>query len=213
MNLPAASIKRLIQFICVATLGACTTSNQPPQSYLRLHGTTPKSSHQFAICNRPGCEETVVVTLSDADWMLVEDIFSPPARDNKEERRRIALAVALFERLVASQAGTGDDQAGPKGVFRGTRQLDCIAETANTTSYLVLLHERGLMLRHAPRYPQHRGFMHGEFPHNTAVMEEVQTGERYAVDAYFHTNGAPPEIVPIQAWIDGFKPDDIQNSL
>ncbi len=115
-----------------------------------------------------------------------------------------------MEQLVAHQAGTQDDQAGPSGAFRGTRQLDCIAETTNTTAYLLLLQERGLIQRHSPRYPQHRGFMHGQLPHNTAVMEDLETGERYAVDSYFHANGKRPEIVPVAAWIAGFKPDTIQ---
>ncbi len=197
---------------CIATLAACTTSSQPPQAYLRLHDTVPRSAQRFAICNLPGCEETIVVTLSNADWTRIDSVFSPHAHDSEEERTRVARAVALFEQLVADQAGTGDDQAGPNGMFRGTRQLDCIAETSNTTSYLILLHERGLMLRHVPRYPQHRGFMHGQLPHNTAVMEDLQTGERYAVDSYFHANGISPEIVPVPEWVGGFRPEVIHNS-
>jgi hypothetical protein len=164
---------------------------------------------QFTICNLPGCEETTAVTLSDTDWVRISSIFSPGIPDGEQERVRIATAIALFEQLVAGQAGTGDDQAGPKGMFRGTRQLDCVAETTNTTAYLLLLHQRGLMLYHAPRYPQHRGFMHGKLPHNTAVIEDMQTGERYAVDAYFHGNGVAPEIVPLQEWVDGYKPGTV----
>jgi hypothetical protein len=212
-NVLATQLARTVQqLIFITALTACTTSNQPPQAYLRLHGTVPESTQQFALCNLPGCEETVVVTLGDADWIQIDRIFSPRARSSGEERKRIARAIALMERLVAQQAGTGDDQAGPDGVFRSTRQLDCIAETTNTTAYLILLQERGLIQRHAPRYPQHRGFMHGQLPHNTAVMEDLETGERYAVDAYFHANGAPPEIVPIAAWIAGFKPDVIHHA-
>ena len=198
---------KLVLATCTITLAACTTSSQPPETYLRLHGTASMSEYQFSICNLPGCEETSVVTLSRAEWTLIDNIFSPSADDSMEERRRIARAIALFEQLVTVQAGTGDDQAGQQGMFRGTRQLDCVAETANTTAYLILLQERGLMQWHAPRYPQHRGFMHGLFPHNTAVMEDLTTGEKYAVDAYFHANGIAPEIVPVPEWIAGFTPE------
>jgi hypothetical protein len=197
---------------CITTLTACTTSTQPPEAYLRLYGTVPLSTQNFAICSLSGCEETTVVTLSNTDWVFVDNIFSPHTNDSTEERRRIARAIAQFEQMVAVKAGTGDDQAGQEGVFRGTRQLDCVAETTNTTSYLILLQERGLMQWHAPRYPQHRGFMRGQFPHNTAVMEDLKTGERYAVDAYFHANGIPPEIVPISEWIAGFAPEVIHDS-
>ena len=212
MNSPANITTKLLQIACITALAACTTSNQPPQSYLRLHGTAPESLQQFAVCNLPGCEETTVVSVSDTDWRLINGVFSARAYNSEAERIQISRAIALFEQRVADQAGTADDQAGPGGVFRGTRQLDCIAETSNTTTYLILLQERGLMVLHTPRYPQHRGFMHGKLPHNTAVIEDVQTGERYAVDAYFHANGIPPEIVPIKQWIDGFKPDVIYNA-
>jgi len=197
---------RLTLTACAAILTACTTSSQPPEAYLRLYGAIPESSRQFTICNLRGCEETTPVTLSNADWVRIDNVFSQRILDGEHERVRIATAIALFEQLVAEQAGTGDDQAGPKGMFRGTRQLDCIAETTNTTAYLLLLQQRGLMRRHVPRYPQHRGFMHGKLPHNTAVIEDTQTGERYAVDAYFHGNGVAPEIVPLREWLDGYKP-------
>lgn len=197
---------------CITTLTACTTSSQPPEAYLRLHGTAPTSTQHFTICNLFDCEETIVVTLSNKDWMLIDNTFSPRTDDSIEERKRIARAVAQFEKTVAVKAETGDDQAGQQGMYRGSRQLDCIAETINTTSYLILLQERGLMQWHAPRYPQHRGFMHGHFPHNTAVIEDLRTGERYAVDAYFHANGVPPEIVPVSEWVSGFVPEVIHNS-
>jgi hypothetical protein len=213
MKISASAItKKLALALCIATTTACTTSTQRPEAYLRLHDTVPESGQRFAICNLSGCEETITVTLNKADWAHIDGIFSPPARSSQEERGHIARAIAFFELLVADQAGTGDDQAGPKGMFRNTRQLDCIAETTNTTSYLVLLRARGLMQQHVPRYPQHRGFMHGQFPHNTAVIEDLQTGERFAVDAYFHANGVPPEIVPLPEWIGGFIPNVIHNS-
>ncbi|MFW2438229.1 MAG: hypothetical protein ACN4GR_02540 [Arenicellales bacterium] len=196
----------------ITTLTACTASTQPPETYLRLHGTAPLSMQHLTVCSLFGCVETTVVTLSNADWMLIDNIFSPPPNDSTEERKRIARAVAQFEKTVAVKAGTGDDQGGQQGMFRGTRQLDCVAETTNTTSYLILLQERGLMQWHAPQYPQHRGFMHGLFPHNTAVMEDLKTGEQYAVDTYFHANGIPPEIMPVSEWIAGFTPEVIHNS-
>ena len=213
MTLRALAIAtKLVLTTFIATLTACTTTTQPAETYLQLYGMAPTSTQHFAICNFFGCEETAFISLSDTDWMLIDNIFSPRANDSTEERRRISIAVAQFEKTVAAKAGTGDDQPRQQGMFRGTRQLDCIAETINTTSYLILLHKRGLMQRHALRYPQHRGLMHGQFPHNTAVIEDLKTGERYAVDTYFHANGVPPEIVPVSKWISGFTPEIIHNS-
>ena len=202
----------LVLAICFTALTACTTSTQPPEAFLRLHGTTPFSTQHFTVCSFFDCEETTSVRLSNADWMQIDNIFSPRANDSKEERKRIARAVAQFEKMVAVKAGTGDDQPRQQGGFRGTRQLDCVAETTNTTTYLILLQERGLLQWHAPRYPQHRGLMRGQFPHNTAIVEDLETGEQYAVDTYFHANGIPPVIVPVSEWITGFTPEVMRNS-
>ncbi len=67
--------------------------------------------------------------------------------------------------------------------------------------------ENRIAIWHKARYPQHRGIMHVQLPHNTAVIEELSSGDRYAVDAYFRANGKPPAIVPITAWMAGFTPD------
>ena len=193
-------------------LTACNISTQPPEAYLRLLDITPTSTQHFAVCSRFGCEETSIIRLSNTDWKQIDYIFSPRAHDSAEERRRIARAVAHLEQAVAVKAGTGDDQGGQHGMFRGTRQLDCIAETTNTTSYIILLQKRCLIQWHRPRYPQHRVLMHGKFPHNTAIVEDLNTGELFAIDSYFHANGVPQEIVPVSEWTSGFTPEVIRNS-
>ena len=48
--------------------------------------------------------------------------------------------------------------------------------------------------------------MNLEFPHNTAVLLEKDSNRIFAVDAYFHANGQPPEIVPLAVWLDGYDP-------
>jgi hypothetical protein len=70
---------------------------------------------------------------------------------------------------------------------------------------LILLRDKGLLRLHVIRYPQHRGFIQGLFPHNTAVIQEISSGDRYAVDSFYHASGERPEIVPLQQWLAGFK--------
>lgn len=113
-----------------------------------------------------------------------------------------------MERLAGGQAGTWDDQPAGQGVFRPTRQLDCVAETNNTTAYLLLLEHQGLLLRHTTGYPEHRGLMQLLAPHNTAVLKENETDRRFAIDTYFHANGQPPEVVPLDIWLDGYEPEN-----
>ena len=45
-------------------------------------------------------------------------------------------------------------------------------------------------------------------PHTTAVIEDIGTGTRYAVDSWFFDNGIPPAIVELSAWKKGWGPGD-----
>ena len=188
-------------------LSSCTTRQQQPEHYLLAQGTVPESHSSFAVCNLAGCDETTSVHLGDKDWQSIQTLFSPPAKDSATERRQIASAIALMERLVGAQAGTHDDQPADQGVFRGTRQLDCVAETTNTTVYLLLMKDRGLLHWHSVGYPKHRGFFSLQAPHNTAVLVEKETNNHFAVDSYYHANGEVPEIVPLDTWSGGYKPE------
>ena len=79
--------------------------------------------------------------------------------------------------------------------------MDCIDEAANSTSYLMVLDGLGLLRHHTIAYPASKGYLiNFVYPHNTAVLIENATGERYAVDSWVFTNGEPPLIVPLKSW-------------
>ena len=191
--------------VCVL-LSSCATPRQQPEHYLFIYDAVPESSSQFVVCNQVSCDETTPVHLTVNNWQSVQSIFQPPAADSESERAQIARAIARLEQLVGDQAGTFDDQPRNSGSFRGTRQLDCVAETTNTTIYLLLMKEKGLLRWHSVGNPKHRGLLNLKFPHNTAVLIEKGSNRPYAVDSYFHANGRPPEIVPLASWIDGYDP-------
>ena len=194
--------------VVVLALLSCATQDRRPEAYLRVYSAVPDSRLELVVCSRAGCDETTAIRFTHADWQRIEAVFTPRAADGETERGQIAVAVGLMERLAGGQAGTWDDQPAAQGVFRDTRQLDCVAETNNTTAYLLLLERRGLLLRHTTKYPQHRGLMNLLSPHNTAVLEEKESGRRFAVDSYFHGNGQPPEVVPLDLWLDGYEPEN-----
>lgn len=193
--------------IAVSILSSsCTTPRQQPERYLFIYDAVPVSHSQFVVCNQVSCDETSSVYWTENNWQSVQRIFQPPATDSEAERTQIAEAIARMEQLVGAQAGTFDDQPRNRGSFRGTRQLDCVAEATNTTIYLLLMKKRGLLHWHSVGYPQHRGLLNLKFPHNTAVLIETDSNRPFAVDSYFHANGQPPEIVPLASWLDGYDP-------
>lgn len=83
-----------------------------------------------------------------------------------------------------------------------TAQLDCIAETSNTTVFLLLLERDGLISRHRVRYPARRGFLIWS-SHNTAVLEEVATGRGWAIDSWYGPKGSPTPVWPLDLWQSG----------
>jgi hypothetical protein len=170
----------------------------------RLTAPTPQS---FLVCHEHGCTERTKVTLSDQQWSQVRTLFQPKSRDAAQERARIAEAIGLLERLVAPQAGTGNDVGGTFEGFGRAGQLDCEDEAANTTQYLVMMKNDGLLPYHTPIGRRWRGFFIHGWPHTTAVVSEVGSGAMWAVDSWFEDNGVPAHVLPLAQWQDGWSPE------
>jgi hypothetical protein len=80
-------------------------------------------------------------------------------------------------------------------------QMDCLDETANTTSLLLVLQEQGLLTYHKVEPPESRGFfLDGRYPHFTAIIADKRTGEEWAVDPWRRAPGQIPEILPLIQW-------------
>jgi hypothetical protein len=162
---------------------------------------------RLEICYQHSCARQVEVQLSSADVKHLLEAFGARAEDASAERRAIARAIAAFEQLIGPITGTDRDLGGTfPGAFRAG-QMDCIDEATNTTRYLQLLEQAGLLRWHrvaepATRLPIPRRW----WPHTTAVIREHATGEQFAVDSWFEPNGYPPHIVDLTTWRRGWKP-------
>jgi len=162
------------------------------------------------VCFHHGCASVKRVRLGDAQWQKLAGHFDPPAADPAGERAQIRRAIAEMEQLVGELAGTSGDRAGDLAGF-GTLepQMDCVDESANTTTYLTLFEEHGLLRWHRVEPLAHRGYLlFGGWPHFTAVIRDRQTDRRWVVDSWFHDNGLPPEILDLETWKAGWKPQE-----
>ncbi|NQV21187.1 MAG: hypothetical protein HQ511_07210 [Rhodospirillales bacterium] len=192
----------LASFLCAGCVSSPTTLLLDSNVGLDL------SYRKFDVCKDYGCATIVPVALTPDEWTQITQIFTIPAPDPAAERRLIANAVGLFERLVGPKAGTDVDAAGAALLKVGKQgQQDCIDESFNTSTYLMLLDWNGFLHWHQAGEPARRGkFIDLEWPHNTATVVERLTGDRYAVDSWFHKNGQKPEIVPVDLWLGGWRP-------
>lgn len=157
----------------------------------------------FENCVDFHCDATRTVTLAAGHWQDVRALFAGETSP-AGERERIRQAIALLEREVGRIIGTSGDMA--RNMMGAGYQLDCISESKNTTTYLQLLFDDGLLRWHEINERQVR------YPlifdtHWTAVIQELNSGQRYAVDSWFLDNGEPPYIQPLEDWLSGRRID------
>ncbi len=202
--------KILLMLACFAAT-SCATTEESYISYLHKKGVTETAIDGFQHCHGYGCKEIAKLSLSDSDWQEIDALFAPSSSSAEEERSRISPAIGIFETSVGSIAGTAVDQY---GTFRklGRYQLDCVDESTNTTIYLTLLKSKGYLKFHKIEPPSVRLpiINAGRWPHQTAVISEIDSSAFYVVDSWFHDNGYAAEIVTLREWKDGWKPEHNQ---
>lgn len=162
----------------------------------------------FEICHSGGCAEVSAVSLSDEEWQPVRAVFAKDAKNAAEERAHLATAIGVLEKLVGEKIGTSGDLAGTFDNSHYKGQLDCNDEAINSTTYMRLLASNGLMQLHAIEDMRTLSFFFTGWPHGTAVIHEIATGERYAVDSWFYGNGNAKAVVPFAQWKSGYNPAD-----
>jgi hypothetical protein len=164
--------------------------------------------NQFEVCQGGGCAQFNQLAISEIEWKSVAQLFKPKAANSADERMQIAKAIGMLEQIVGAKNGTLDDRAGTfdNAAYKG--QLDCNDEAINTTTYMRLLKINGLMQFHEVEDTRTRNFFFTGWPHTTAVMRDIKTGARFAVDSWFYDNGHAATIVPFAQWKANFQPAD-----
>lgn len=206
---------RLLPLLLLPLLLSCVHRGLPPpeqdefieavregKGYIR-----PPTPHRFSICQDYTCNTVRHLSLTDEEWQGVRRLLLPPADRAGAERDRIAQAVAAMERLVGPKSSTEHDLGGTFAGVGHSGQMDCVDEATNTTAYLNMFLADGLLRHHVVETPAWRGYflLHG-WPHTSAVIRETATGALFVVDSWFHGNGVPPEILPLEEWQQGWEP-------
>lgn len=161
---------------------------------------------RFSVCFDHSCTTVVTDSLSPEEWQRATRPLHPPAPDAPAERAALARVIANLEAIVGRHTGTDRDLGRNLPGFGRPGQLDCIDESSNTRTYLLMLETTGLLRHHRVVERATRFGLFVGMPHTTAVIEETGTGERYAVDSWFLDNGEPPYIDTLEAWRAGGEP-------
>ena len=169
--------------------------------------TAPTYNH-FSICYEHTCQQVVTRSLSQQEWLEITVPLSAPLPTAGAERAAIAVTVGNMETAVGQLTGTGQDKGGNLAGFGLPGQMDCIDESTNTTTYLRMLVDNGLLKHHTVLDRATRFGLFAGAPHTTAVIRETGTGQRFAVDSWFFDNGHAPAIITLRQWKSGWEPDE-----
>ena len=151
------------------------------------------------VCYDFGCRVRDVVDIPDEDWRSVSSWFDPPAADAREERERIRQAIGWMEVIVGRHTPTHLDKARNDLLpTDSVGQMDCIDESINTTTYLMLFESKGFLRWHRVLDRAYRRAILDQ--HWAGQIEETATGQRYVVDSWFADNGFLPFVQAASEW-------------
>ena len=163
---------------------------------------------RFSVCFDHSCRTIVTRSVSSQEWQRITAPLQATPGMAADERTAIAHGIALMEQTVGEKTGTSGDKGGNLTGFGEQGQMDCIDESNNTTTYLKLLQQEGLLRFHEVRERSTRFGLFAGMPHTTAVIRDLATRQDYAVDSWFYDNGELPVIMPLEEWLAGWSPDD-----
>ncbi|MEN8175992.1 MAG: hypothetical protein ABFS23_09530 [Pseudomonadota bacterium] len=158
------------------------------------------------VCLDYGCDKHRAVRPDSAAWKQVKTLLSDPASP-AAERRAAARALGLLEHSIGQQTGTHADLPGNSADHGRIGQLDCIAESTNSDTYLRAMQQAGLLRHHRVGRRQVRRPLLFD-THWTAVLEEAASGKSYAMDSWFGANGDPADIIALDDWRRGASPEN-----
>lgn len=199
---------RVLALAALLLLPGCASQLYPSlPDYMQSKKLSMPDAKSFPHCQNYGCKVVKNVSLSKADWNKIEKTFGSKAKNAAQEREKTTKTIGVFEEVVGLITHTEHDREGTF-IQTGDGQLDCVDESTNTTIYMMMLKQRGLMRFHEIEQPQvrypiisGRGWMH-----QTAVITQKDNGAQFAIDSWYEDNGVPAYVVPLEEWLNGWHP-------
>jgi hypothetical protein len=180
---------------------AAELSQAVRQLYVSL-SLQPPSESQMTVCYGFGCRLRWHLEFTTADKKRLTDILAAGRASPAAERKAVQQAVVWFDRRVGPIIGT--EKRIPNADIRSfdaPHNFDCFDTTRNTVSLLLVLEHWGLLKHHTVGDPRYRGNIFiGQLPHNTAVLNDRQTGIGWVVDMWPTGYGELPDVMTVEDW-------------
>ena len=138
----------MMLFILLTATACAGPGARLARDYIVDHGVVNPQPENFKFCYGHGCNRSAQLHLDKMQWQKVRRVFTPATSDAAMERQRLTEAIAVLERIVGKMTGTDRDIGGTfPGTFR-RGQLDCVDEAINTSTYLTMMEDDGLIHFH-----------------------------------------------------------------
>jgi hypothetical protein len=188
--------------LSMLSLASPAEALQPAESWFRSQGYVEPSGTRIIACHGYGCSRRLAISVDGAWLSRASALLKGGSASPEAERRALAQVVSTYTAYLTTSIGAKPDVPGSPPQMSGVPgQMDCLDETANTTSLLLVLQEQGLLTYHKVEPPESRGFfLDGRYPHFTAIIADKRTGEEWAVDPWRRAPGQIPEILPLIQW-------------
>lgn len=201
MRFPLHPVSVLFALVGWAAATPGMAAGEAARRWFVEQGYAPPDAGRVVACHGYGCSRRLSVML-DTSIIPRAAVLLKASKSAAAERQAVGEIVRAYTAQLARELGGRPDIPGSPPQMSGQHgQMDCIDETANTTSLLVELESRGLLAHHRVERPQSRGlFFDGRYPHVTAVIAETKSGVEWAVDPWRQAPGQKPDILPLSQW-------------
>ncbi|MEZ5811296.1 MAG: hypothetical protein R3D45_07755 [Rhizobiaceae bacterium] len=182
--------------LCALPLSACTSISSNYSGEITRTNTT-----RIIVCHGFDCSYKTPYHVSQQDWDRFAEIMAAGAHSPEAERAAVAAADMFYEERAVLAIGVRDEAKSDITQSRMRGQMDCIDESTNTRSLLLFLAKNDWLRYHKVEFNVSRGvFLDARYPHSTAVLKEIGTGRKWAVDSWYEATGGKPDIMPLENW-------------
>ncbi len=183
------------------SLPSPSAASQEALRWFRSQGFVGPEGTRIIACHGYGCSRRQAISVDGAWLDRARTLLKAGRASADAERKALAQVVSTYTAYLAAAIGGQRDVPGSPARMSGVHgQMDCLDETANTTSLLLVLQEEGLLTHHQVEGPESRGFFFdGRYPHFSAVIVDG-SGKEWAVDPWNRAPGQRPEILPLMQW-------------
>ncbi|MBP6115549.1 MAG: hypothetical protein KA498_02795 [Neisseriaceae bacterium] len=157
------------------------------------------------VCYGYGCRQQAQVRILPEEALRLSAYFTT-VQNAADERQAMALAVQDLYQIAAQYTPIHQDKG--RNVADGTAagRMDCADHSQTDTEFLAYLKRQGWLRFHEVLQPAYRAPKFFDL-HYASQVQEQSSREKWVIDSWFHDFGAPPEVVPLVQWAEGWSPD------